>query len=126
MNPKKRQSAVKTRSIRGAVRKNAMPFALRLFMIGACAFPFAVSSRADTVSGHIYGQDGKPVAAMTFAAKPAKGDTVEFKTNGAGSFSVFLDPGRYTISSTTDPGLQGVLDSLPQPVQQDVHLKKGG
>ena len=85
-----------------------------------------VSALADTVSGRIYGQDEKPVLNATFTAKPAKGDAVEFKTNASGSFSVYLDPGRYTISSGSDASLQGTIDSYPQPVQQDIHLKKGG
>jgi hypothetical protein len=85
-----------------------------------------ISAMADTVSGRIYGQDEKPVLNATFTAKPAKGDAVEFKTNASGSFSVYLDPGRYTISPSADASLQGVIDSYPQPVQQDVHLKKGG
>src|SRR5262245_35799453 len=84
-----------------------------------------LSSLADTVSGRIQDPAGKPVANATFVAKPAKGETVEFKTNASGTFSVYLDPGRYTISSSADPSLQGVIESYPQPVQQDVHLKKG-
>jgi len=81
---------------------------------------------ADTVSGRVYGQDGKPVPNMTFTAKPAKGEPVEFKTNAAGNFSTYLDPGRYTVTPSGGPDLQGVIDSYPQPVQQDVHLKKEG
>jgi hypothetical protein len=88
-----------------------------------CA-PFAVW--ADTVAGRMYGVDEKPLANMTFKAKPAKGDVVEFKTNGTGAFSVYLDPGRYTVSPSADASVQGVINSFPQPVQQDVHLKKAG
>src|SRR5580765_2119223 len=51
------------------------------------------SSMADTVSGRVYGQDAKPLPNVTLVAKPAKGDTVEFKTNATGNFSVYLDPG---------------------------------
>jgi hypothetical protein len=81
---------------------------------------------ADTVAGRVYGIDEKPVANMTFRAKPAKGETVEFKTNANGAFSVYLDPGRYTVSPSNDPGVQGFLNSFPQPAQQDVRLKKTG
>jgi hypothetical protein len=84
------------------------------------------SAMADTVSGRIYGPDAKPLANATFTAKPAKGDAVEFKTSASGTFSVYLDPGRYAITAGSDAGLEGVIDSYPQPVQQDVHLKKGG
>jgi len=85
-----------------------------------------VCAMADTVSGRVYGQDEKPAANMTFTAKPAKGETVEFKTNASGAFSVYLDAGRYTVSPSADASIQGVINSYPQPVQQDVHLKKGG
>lgn len=85
-----------------------------------------VSTMADTVSGRIYGQDEKPAANMTFTAKPAKGEAVQFKTNATGAFSVYLDAGRYTVSPSADASIQGVINSYPQPVQQDVHLKKGG
>ena len=80
---------------------------------------------ADTVSGHVFNQDEKPAANMTLTAKPAKGDPVQFKTDAAGAFSVYLDPGRYTVSPSNDASMQGVVNSVPQPVQQDVHLKKG-
>jgi hypothetical protein len=41
-----------------------------------------------------------------------------------GNFSVYLDPGKFTISYSADPSLTGVIESFPQPRQQDVHLKK--
>jgi hypothetical protein len=98
------------------------------FSLFVVAFVFAVpiSIMADTVSGRVYGQDGKPLSNVTFTAKPAQGDAITFKTNSTGNFSVYLDPGRYTVTPTGDGSLQGLIDSYPQPVQQDVHLKKGG
>ncbi len=82
------------------------------------------SAIADTVSGRVYGPDAKPLVNATLAAKPAKGDAVEFKTDGAGNFSVYLDPGRYTVSPVKDGDGEAVIDSYPQPVQQDIHLKR--
>ncbi len=88
------------------------------------ALCLAVSASADTVSGRVYGPDAKPVVNATLAAKPANGDAVEFKTDGAGNYSVYLDPGRYTVNPVKDDTVQAVIDSFPQPVQQDRHLKK--
>jgi hypothetical protein len=106
------------------------PKRVRVIWASLClvAFAFAVpiTIMADTVSGRVYGQDGKPVSNVTFTAKPAKGDGVAFKTDPSGNFSVYLDPGRYTVTPTGDSSLQGLINSYPQPVQQDVHLKKGG
>ncbi len=99
---------------------------MSLCLATAFALLVPISAVADTVSGRIYGQDEKPVPNATFTAKPARGEAVEFKTNASGAFSVYLDPGRYTISPSADASLQGVIDSYPQPVQQDVHMKKGG
>lgn len=72
----------------------------------------------------MYGPDGKPVPNASFTAKPAKGQAVEFKTDRSGNFSVYLDPGRYDVRSAANATLQGVIESYPQPVQQDIHLKK--
>ncbi len=102
----------------------ALP-AAKISLALACLFAMAGSAAADTVSGHVYDPDNKPAANMTFTAKSAKGEPVEFKTNASGVFSVYLDPGRYAITVSTDPSIQGVVESFPQPVQQDIHLKKG-
>jgi len=80
---------------------------------------------ADIVSGRIFGLDEKPIVNGTFTAKDAKGASTTIKTNAMGNFSVYLDPGKYTITSTTDPSLTGSIESFPQAKQQDVHLKKG-
>jgi hypothetical protein len=80
---------------------------------------------ADIVSGRIFGLDEKPVVNGTFTAKDAKGASTTVKTNAMGNFSVYLDPGKYTITSSADPTLTGVIESFPQAKQQDVHLKKG-
>ncbi len=81
---------------------------------------------ADGISGRVFGPDGKPLPNAILAARPEKGPPVEFKTDGSGSFSVFLDPGRYVVSPRGDTSLEGVLESYSQPVQQDVRLKKAG
>jgi hypothetical protein len=90
-----------------------------LFSIGCSVFALA-----DAVSGRVLGPDGKPELNKTFAAQSSKGQPVVFKTDGAGNFSVYLDAGRYTVTSSADATVEGTIESYPQPVQQDVRLKK--
>jgi len=91
----------------------------------AGAIWFSLPASADIVSGHILGPDEKPMVNGTFSAKNSKGEATAFKTDKSGNFSVYLDPGKFTVSSTTDAALTGVIESFPQPRQQDVHLTKG-
>jgi hypothetical protein len=95
-----------------------------LFLAFAFALFLSSSALADAVSGRIYGIDGKPAQNTTFTARPAKGQAVEFKSDASGNFSVYLEPGRYTVTSGADATVEGLIESYPQPVQQDVHLKK--
>jgi hypothetical protein len=125
MHTKQKRSRVGVLIKSLAGRKRAWTVWVGLF-VTAFAFGVPISTVADTVSGHVYGADGKAASNVTFTAKPAKGDAVEFKTDAAGNFSVFLDPGRYTVTAGGDSSVQGLLNSFPQPVQQDVHLKKEG
>jgi len=81
---------------------------------------------ADIVSGRIFGLDEKPIPNGTFTAKDSKGASTTIKTNAMGNFSVYLDPGKFTITYSADPTLTGAIESFPQPKQQDVHLKKEG
>ena len=91
----------------------------------AGAIWFALPASADIVSGHVLGPDEKPILNGTFTARNSKGETTMFKTDKSGNFSVYLDPGKFTVSSSADAGLTGVIESFPQPRQQDVHLTKG-
>jgi len=91
--------------------------------VAAC---FPIIASADSVSGRIFGLDEKPIVNGTFSAKDSKGATVAIKTNATGNFQIFLDPGKFTLSYSADPTLTGVIESFPQPRQQDVHLKKAG
>src|SRR2546430_6128142 len=85
----------------------------------------AVPASADIVSGRVLGVDEKPIVNGTFTARNSKGESTPFKTDKSGNFSVYLDPGKYTVSPSTDASLTGVIESFPQPRQQDVHLSKG-
>src|SRR5690349_10074634 len=84
--------------------------------------PLAAS--ADIVSGRILGADEKPIVNGTFTAKDAKGQSTTFKSDPKGNFSVYLDPGKFTVSFSADSSLSGTIESFPQPRQQDVHLTK--
>ena len=97
---------------------------ISLGFVLALVLTFPISALADIVSGHIFGPDQKPIVNGTFTAKDSKGGTTTFKTDKDGNFSVYLDPGKFTISSGTDAALTGVIESFPQPRQQDVHLTK--
>src|SRR2546422_10399988 len=85
----------------------------------------ALPASADIVSGRILGVDEKPIVNGTFTARNSKGEATTFKSDKSGNFSVYLDPGKFTVSSSTDAALTGVIESFPQPRQQDVHLTKG-
>jgi len=90
----------------------------------AGAIWFSPPAFADIVSGRVLGLDEKPILNGTFTARNSKGESTTFKTDKSGNFSVYLDPGKYTVSSSTDAALTGVIESFPQPRQQDVHLTK--
>ncbi len=86
---------------------------------------FSLPASADIVSGRILGADEKPILNGTFTARNSKGESITFKTDKSGNFSVYLDPGKYTVSPSADASLTGVIESFPQPRQQDVRLSKG-
>ncbi len=86
---------------------------------------FSFTAFADIVSGRILGADEKPMVNGTFTARNAKGEATTFKTDKSGNFSVYLDPRKYTVNPSADAALTGVIESFPQPRQQDVHLTRG-
>jgi hypothetical protein len=90
----------------------------------AVALLLPAIAAADIVSGRIFGLDEKPIVNATFIAKSAKGEATTFKSDKMGNFSVYLDPGRFTVTSSTDATVTGTIESAPQPRQLDVHLKK--
>jgi len=99
-------------------------FSFNFILTAALVFCLASYAKADFVSGHVYGPDNKPVPNATFSAQGAKGQPISLKTDGAGSFSVYLDPGTYTVHSTTDKTLEGVVHGYPQSAEEDIHLKR--
>src|SRR3954454_15855068 len=97
---------------------------ISVILVAVLAMCFAPSAAADIVSGRVLGADDKPIVNGTFTAKDTKGETTTFKSDKTGNFSVYLDPGKFTITATADATLTGVIESFPQPRQQDVHLTK--
>jgi len=95
-----------------------------VILAAVVAMSFASTAAADIVSGRVLGADQKPIVNGTFTAKDAKGGATTFKSDNVGNFSVYLDPGKFTVTSSADATLTGVIESLPQPRQQDVHLTK--
>jgi hypothetical protein len=104
-----------------------MPMRIKCTAVILAAFftmVLALPAAADIVSGRILAADDKPIVNGTFTARDAKGETTMFKSDKTGNFSVYLDPGKFTVSSNSDAALTGVIESFPQPRQQDVHLTK--
>ncbi len=111
---------------RGILPRSTRTTGTSLCLAIAFALCLPASATADAVSGRVYGPDKKPVPNTTFTAQPEKGQAVKFSSDPSGNFSVYLDPGKYTVKSSADDTLEGVIESYPQPVQQDIHLKKRG
>ncbi len=111
-----------------APSRGRCPGGTRTIWVSLClAMAFALGlppgATADAVSGRVY-LDGTAVTNTTFTARPAaRGRAVQFRSDASGNFSVYLDPGRYTVLSS-DGTLEGSVDSYPQPVQQDIHLRR--
>jgi Carboxypeptidase regulatory-like domain len=79
-------------------------------------------ARADTVSGRVYDAAGHPVANASFTAVTGR-TRVTFSTDDAGYFSVYLDPGTYTVYSA-DNTLVGTIHGYPQSATEDIHLTR--
>jgi hypothetical protein len=82
---------------------------------------FATPARADLISGHVYDPGGRLLPNQTFTVEAGGHRVAQFRTDASGNFSVYLDPGSYTVRSS-DNSLEGQVTSYSQPVQQDIHL----
>jgi len=105
------------------------PFRRRIVWVAACLVLAATLilpsiAIADIVSGKVLGPDDKPILNGSFTAKDAKGGTTPFKSNNDGNYTVFLEPGKYTVTYGADATLTATLESFPQPRQSDIKLKK--
>jgi len=97
---------------------------IALCLVMAAVLSLPSPALADIVSGRILGLDDKPIAEGSFTAKDAKGVATPFKSNKDGNYSVFLEPGKYTVTYGGDATLTGTLESFPQPRQLDIRMKK--
>ena len=87
----------------------------------------AAPARADMVSGRVFGAEGKFQPKDSFAVKDSSGKVLKVvKTDELKAYSVFLQPGSYTVEyKDKDNTLwQAPLQSYPQAARQDIHLKK--
>ena len=105
-------------------RRSCRKMATKLGLAMAYVLCLAVSANADFVSGRVYDPNNQPVPNMTFTAGAGKGQAVSFKTDGSGNFSVYLDPGTYTVHPSGDKSLEGVIHGYPQAAQEDIHMKR--
>ena len=105
-------------------RTSCRKMATKLGLAMAYVLCLAVSANADFVSGRVYDPNNQPVPNMTFTAGAGKGQAVSFKTDGSGNFSVYLDPGTYTVHPSGDKSLEGVIHGYPQAAQEDIHMKR--
>ena len=92
------------------------------------ALMLPTTTKADFVSGRVFGPDGKVLPSSSFVVESAKGEAAKFKTDASGSFSIYLDPGKYTVhrlqGDKPDNSLEGTIASYPQAAEEDIHLKK--
>ena len=105
---------------------NAVPVkASVLFLAMALVLSFAASAAADVVSGQVYAADGSLAANQTFRVLQDKDRVVTtFRTDGSGHFSVYLEQGAYRVRPEGSDEFEGSLTSYPQPVRQDVRLRR--
>lgn len=87
----------------------------------ALALLMTVSAWADFVSGRVLGPDGNPLGGKTFTAEKG-GQKVSFSTDKGGNFSVYLDPGTYTVTANDDKTLAGTVHGYPQSTTEDIHM----
>lgn len=82
-----------------------------------------ISAWADFVSGRVFGPDGKTLPNAKFTAELG-GNKINFATDNSGNFSVYLDPGTYTVHPAADSSVEGIIHGYPQSATEDIHLKK--
>ena len=95
---------------------------LRSVCLGiALALLPAAPAWADFVSGRVLGPDGNPLGGKTFTAEKG-GQKISFSTDKDGNFSVYLDPGTYTVTANDDKTLVGTVHGYPQSTTEDIHM----
>lgn len=87
------------------------------------AFFGPIPADAGLVSGRVNDTKGKFQAGGTFRVKDSSGKVVKdsVKTDEAKGYSLFLPPGIYTVEFSD--GRSAVIQSHPEPLQQNIYLK---
>jgi len=87
----------------------------------------AAPAMADMVYGRVYGAEGKFQPKDSFVVKDSTGKVAKVvKTDELKAYSVFLQPGSYTVEYKDKDNAvwQAPLESYPQAARQDIHLTK--
>src|SRR5687767_6679615 len=99
--------------------------ALSLCLMIGFTLCFPATTRADVVSGQVYGADGMVVTNQTFRVlKDGTTVVTTFRTDESGNFSVLLEPGAYRVRREGNDDAEGDIRGYPQPVRQDVRLRR--
>ncbi|MBZ0159857.1 carboxypeptidase-like regulatory domain-containing protein [Candidatus Methylomirabilis sp.] len=94
-----------------------------ILLTATLAFIGPISADAGLVSGRVNDTKGKFQAGGTFRVKDSEGKVVNdrVKTDERGGYSIFLPPGIYTVEFSDGRG--AVIQSHPEPLQQNIYLK---
>jgi hypothetical protein len=94
---------------------------LGLFMAAASTMSWVSPAEAASVSGVARDPGGRPLA-CSFVVLGEKGQVLKtVTTDSKGGYSVFLQPGIYLVRTGN---LEGVIQALISPSQQDVRFLK--
>lgn len=102
-------------------------FAEIAFVLFVSTLFLPAPAMADLVSGRVYGAEGKFQPKDSFEVKDSTGKVLKVvKTDELKAYSVFLQPGSYTVEyKDKDNAIwQAPLQSYPQAARQDIHLTK--
>jgi hypothetical protein len=106
-------------------RRRNRPHRTMLSLTIVCLIFVAIPAWADIVSGGVYGPDGTLLATKTFRVLQGGDKLVTtFTTDSSANFSVYVAPGRYTVRPENDDTLEGDIQGYPQPVRQDIRLRR--
>jgi len=87
-------------------------------------FCLPTGAEAGLVYGRVYGAEGEfePGDAFTLIISEAR--RIEVKTDKFKGYSISIAPGMYDVEFTKNKKWKAVIQSYPQPVRQDIHLKE--
>jgi hypothetical protein len=104
---------------RRRVRRRASALSLGIVWLGALVAGVPIPADAGVVYGRVY-KDGQPQPRRTLQVA---GKDIRFTSDEQGRYSILLAPGVHCVQSD---GLEARIQSHPQPIAQDIALKKNG